>query len=141
MFAAAEWGPRGPGEAGPSDPERASDPERVFGNHGPLTCRGSGSTLFGRAFGPPFFFARPTMLIRVLFFASYRELLGSGELFLEVQEPATVSDLLQGLWDRGDPFLSLPAAPVVAVNREFATLGTGLKDGDEVAFVPPVAGG
>lgn len=81
------------------------------------------------------------MTIRILFFASYRELLGSGELLLDLPGPGTVSDLLQDLWDRGEPYSALPASPVVAVNREFATLDTPLKEGDEVAFVPPVAGG
>jgi len=81
------------------------------------------------------------MTIRILFFASYRELLGSGELLLDLPGPGTVSDLLQDLWDRGEPYSALPASPVVAVNREFATLDTLLEEGDEVAFVPPVAGG
>ena len=81
------------------------------------------------------------MRIRTLFFASYRELVGTGELHLTLNEPATVSDLLQELWDRGEPYTSLPAGPVVAVNREFASLETLLAEGDKVAFVPPVAGG
>lgn len=81
------------------------------------------------------------MTIRILFFAAYRELLNLGEMKVDVPEEASVSDLLQHLWDRGDPFALLPANPVVAVNREFASLDTALEDGDEVAFVPPVAGG
>jgi molybdopterin synthase sulfur carrier subunit len=81
------------------------------------------------------------MQIRVLFFASYRELVGAGELYAELSEPATVSDLLRDLRSRGEPFSFLPDAPVVAVNREFASVETPLGGGDEVAFVPPVAGG
>jgi molybdopterin synthase sulfur carrier subunit len=81
------------------------------------------------------------MQIRVLFFASYRELVGAGELYADLREPATVSDLLRELRSRGGPFSSLPVAPVVAVNRAFASVETPLKGGDEVAFVPPVAGG
>ena len=67
--------------------------------------------------------------------------MGAGELVAELPEPASVSALLQGLRGRGEPFSSLPAAPVVAVNRLFASLETPLEGGDEVAFVPPVAGG
>jgi molybdopterin converting factor subunit 1 len=81
------------------------------------------------------------MRIRVLFFASYRELIGAGELHADLPEPATVSDLLRELRSRGAPFSSLPVAPVVAVNRTFASVETPLGGGDEVAFVPPVAGG
>lgn len=81
------------------------------------------------------------MRIRILFFAAYRELLGTGEHHLDLPEPSTVSDLLQELWALGEPYASLPAAPVTAVNRQFASPDTPLKDGDEVALVPPVAGG
>jgi len=81
------------------------------------------------------------MKIRILFFAAYRELLGTGEHHLDLVEPATVSDLLQELWALGEPYAWLPASPVVAVNRQFAAPDTPLSDGDEVAFVPPVAGG
>ena len=88
---------------------------------------------------PSLFFC--PMQIRILFFASYRELVGTGELHLSLPEPGTVSDLISGLWDRGEPFSSLPAGPAVAVNQEFAGLDTVLHDGDEVAFIPPVAGG
>ena len=93
--------------------------------------------------GPSLFFAHVVqrMNVRTLFFASYRELVGTGELFLSLAEPATVSDLLHELRERGEPFSHLPMGPVVAVNREFASLETPLADGDEVAFVPPVAGG
>lgn len=81
------------------------------------------------------------MMIRILFFASYRELVGSGELHLDLPEPATVSSVLLELRRRGEPYSSLPPSPVVAVNREFASVDTPLNGGDEVAFVPPVAGG
>jgi len=81
------------------------------------------------------------MHLRILFFASYRELLGSGELSVELPGPARVSDLLREIRARGEPYASLPEAPVVAVNREFASNDTSLSEGDEVAFVPPVAGG
>lgn len=81
------------------------------------------------------------MRLRILFFASYRELLGSGELNVELPGPATVSDLLREIRARGEPYTSLPVSPVVAVNREFASADTSLSEGDEVAFVPPVAGG
>lgn len=92
----------------------------------------------GGRFALLFFFA---MRIRVLFFAAYRERIGSGELHVELPGPSTVAELLQTLWEQGEPYTELPAGPVVAVNREFASPDTPLKEGDEVAFVPPVAGG
>jgi len=35
----------------------------------------------------------------------------------------------------------LPPAPLVAVNCTYAVTTTNLSDGDEIAFIPPVAGG
>jgi molybdopterin converting factor subunit 1 len=87
---------------------------------------------------PSFFFI---MRLRVLFFASYRELLGTGQLEVDLPGPATVADLLGEIRARGEPYASLPSDPVVAVNREFASPHTPLGPGDEVALVPPVAGG
>lgn len=78
------------------------------------------------------------MRIRSLFFASYRDLLGTEELEFELPEGSTVSELTGLVRARGG---ALPERPVVAVNREYVSPDTRLKDGDEVAFIPPVAGG
>ncbi len=91
--------------------------------------------------GPSLSFLFALMRIRILFFAAYRERMGTGELLLELPEPATVGELLHAIRSLGEPFLYLPGAPVVAVNRRFASLQTALQDEDEVALVPPMAGG
>lgn len=54
---------------------------------------------------------------------------------------ATAADAVALLRERGDGFARLPEAPVIAVNREFAPLDTVLRAGDEIALLPPVAGG
>jgi molybdopterin converting factor subunit 1 len=79
--------------------------------------------------------------IRTLFFASYKELLGTGELQLVLPEGATVSDLVSTLRSRGGAFTVLPTAPTVAVNMTYTDPMSMLSDGDEVALIPPVAGG
>lgn len=81
------------------------------------------------------------MEVRTLFFAAYRDAVGAPELAVEVPEGATVGDLVQRLRSRGAPFDALPVAPAVAVNRSYAREGHVLSSGDEVAFIPPVAGG
>ena len=81
------------------------------------------------------------MIIRSLFFASYRDMAGHDELAVELPAGARVADLVQGLRARGGGLSRLPEAPVVAVNMDYAPLATALRDGDEVAFIPPVAGG
>ena len=89
--------------------------------------------------GPSLFFT--CMKIRTLFFASYRDLLGARELILELREPFTVTHLVADLRSRGGAFSGLPPAPAVAVNEGYCGGDTLLRDGDVVAFIPPVAGG
>lgn len=79
--------------------------------------------------------------VTTLFFAAYRDLVGTSELSLEVGEGATVADLVRELRSRGEGFHALPVEPAVAVNRRYAALSEPLQAGDEVAFIPPVAGG
>ena len=52
---------------------------------------------------------------------------------------STVADLVTRLRD-GHP-AELPPRPLVAVNREYATYDQVIEPGDEVALIPPVAGG
>lgn len=79
--------------------------------------------------------------VRTLFFAAYRDLLGTSELAVELAEGATVADLVVDLRSRGAPFDVLPDEPAVAVNMSYALPSEPLAPGDEVAFIPPVAGG
>jgi molybdopterin converting factor subunit 1 len=80
------------------------------------------------------------MKVRLLLFAQYRDLAGHEELEIELPANATAADLVNRL--REDPKLrALPARPAVAVNRTYASLHERLNDGDEVALLPPVAGG
>jgi len=85
--------------------------------------------------------APATLTLRVLLFASYADLLGRHELEASLPEGATVADLLN--WTRtSNPGGSrLPERPLVAVNQRHARLDTVLKSGDEVALLPPMAGG
>ncbi len=79
--------------------------------------------------------------VQALFFAAYRDLLGTKVLSVELPEGATVDDLVVELRGRGAPFDALPREPAVAVNRHYAFPSEPLQAGDEVAFIPPVAGG
>lgn len=80
------------------------------------------------------------MRVRVLFFASYAEAFGRVEQGLDLAEGATVADCVAAI--RADPAaVRLPPSPLVAVNQRYAKPETRLADGDEVALIPPVAGG
>ncbi len=80
------------------------------------------------------------MRVTTVFFAVYRELAGAEALQVELAPGSTVRQLIEILRARpgGD---RLPASPAVAVNQTYAPLDTELSDGDEVALIPPVAGG
>jgi molybdopterin converting factor subunit 1 len=82
-----------------------------------------------------------TFSVRALFFAAYRECVGASEVAVELAEGATVGDLVAQLRASGHPFDALPREPSVAVNRTFGSLSDRLGADDEVAFIPPVAGG
>ena len=84
---------------------------------------------------------REPVSVQALFFAAYRDLLGTTALAVELPEGATVRDLVTELRGRGAPFDALPSEPAVAVNRHYAFPSDALSSGDEVAFIPPVAGG
>jgi len=80
------------------------------------------------------------MFIDLLFFALYKELAGTDSKRIEVPPSTTVADLVQIV--RAIPGLErLPEDPVVAVNQEYAAPEVVLEEDDEVAFLPPVAGG
>ncbi len=81
------------------------------------------------------------MKIRTLFFAVYRDVAGTDEMEVELPGGSSVADLVGRLRASGGSWSALPPAPAVAVNMDYAPLSTGLSDGDEVAFIPPVAGG
>jgi molybdopterin converting factor small subunit len=73
-------------------------------------------------------------MITVLAFARYRPLLGFDRL--ELPPPPTLGALLSDA-----RFEKLPKDALLAVNQEFADRAAALKDGDEVALMPPVSGG
>lgn len=79
--------------------------------------------------------------VQALFFAAYRDLVGTKALSVDLPAGATVGDLVAELRGRGAPFNALPLEPAVAVNRAYALHHEPLSAGDEVAFIPPVAGG
>ena len=80
------------------------------------------------------------MRVRLLLFAMYAEALGAHELPLELPAGATAGDALADVRRRAGAD-RLPPSPLIAVNQRYAKPETALKDGDEVALIPPVAGG
>ena len=80
------------------------------------------------------------MTVTVLLFASYADTLGMSQLAIDLADGATVGDALGRV--RALPGSDrLPPQPLVAVNERYAQRNQVLKSGDQVAIIPPVAGG
>ena len=77
----------------------------------------------------------------MLYFASFRAAVGRDEEVRDLPEGARVSDLWSSLKGGALLFSRFPSMPPAAVNRAYADAETRLSEGDEVAFLPPVAGG
>jgi MoaE-MoaD fusion protein len=79
------------------------------------------------------------MQVRVLFFGVLKDLLSSSGESVTLPEGATVAELTERL--RNGAAHPVWGALAVAVNREYAARSAVLRDGDEVALLPPVSGG
>jgi molybdopterin converting factor small subunit len=80
------------------------------------------------------------MQVALRLFASYADALGTRSMSVTLPDGAIVSDAVA--YVRALPGAErLPPAPLVAVNAEYAPLDRPLTAGDEVALIPPVAGG
>ena len=78
-------------------------------------------------------------MVRVLLFASWADALGGRAVDVEVAEGATADDVIAALTLRtGGARLPRPA---LAINRQLARATDPVRPGDEVAVIPPVAGG
>lgn len=77
------------------------------------------------------------MTIVVKYFARLREQIGRSEDRLEAAGISTVADV----WSQVCAGTKLPADVLSAVNREYTRADGAVRDGDEVAFFPPVTGG
>jgi len=82
-------------------------------------------------------------MITVKFFAMLKQILGTDEVTVDAASARTVSELIVSLEDRfpGMANALRDSKAVTAVNQEFAGVDAPLKDGDEVAFIPPMSGG
>ena len=80
------------------------------------------------------------MNVTVLLFASYADAVGRSSIELDLEAGATVRDVVEPVREMADA-KRLPPVPMVAVNEQYASRDRELEAGDEVALIPPVAGG
>jgi len=83
----------------------------------------------------------PPMKVRLLFFAVLRDITGAGERDLELQAGTTAQQVWESLRDQYTQLAAYVQPPMIAINESYAAPNTVLLDNDELAFIPPVAGG
>ena len=81
------------------------------------------------------------MQVTVRLFATYREVAGSKELKVQLAAGATVRSLLDAIYTKHPRLKGFEETMLLAVNHEFVDAASTLREGDEVALMPPVSGG
>ena len=81
------------------------------------------------------------MTVNVLLFASVGEAAGTGKVSMTLEPGATAAEVVARVKDAHSDVAGLIDACAVAVNQAFVQKTYALKDGDEVAIIPPVSGG
>lgn len=81
------------------------------------------------------------MKVRLLFFAVLRDIAGTDARELSLAEGTTARDVWQSLRGMYAQLADYVQPPMIAVNESYAEPETILREGDELAFIPPVAGG
>ena len=80
------------------------------------------------------------MKVRVLYFASYKELTGLSEEEVDLDEGSSVEQLVEALKNEHESLRGFTRISV-AVNNEFVRPEAVIRENDRVALFPPVSGG
>ena len=81
------------------------------------------------------------MKVRLLFFAVLRDLTGKAEALVDLPEGSRPLDVWNGLRTEYRSLAGYVHPPLAAVNERYVQPEEFLHDGDDLAFIPPVAGG
>jgi len=81
------------------------------------------------------------MRVRVLFFGMLKELVGKPTDTLELPEGARVRDVLAHYEEQSPQLRPSLGSLAVAVNQQYSSVTTEIRNGDEIALLPPVSGG
>ena len=81
------------------------------------------------------------MRLTVRLFAVLRDRAGVAAVDLDLPDDATAADVTRGVAGRFPALRELLARTAVAVNHAYARPDATIRDGDEIALIPPVSGG
>ncbi len=80
------------------------------------------------------------MKVRLLYFAVLRDIAGKGADLVELPEGTSAADVWRRFREEHRELRDY-AQPMTAINESYAEADQVLRDGDELVFIPPVAGG
>ena len=80
-------------------------------------------------------------VVRVLAFAGARDVVGAPEVIVELSKERTAGDMFESILARYPGLGPYRGCIRLAVNGAYASLDEPVKAGDEIALIPPVAGG
>ena len=81
------------------------------------------------------------MKVEIRLYATLRDKIGERRITIDLDEPFDVKNLTETVKAKYPIMSDSVDSAVVSVNRAFATMGTSINEGDEVAMFPPVSGG
>ncbi|HUV95963.1 MAG TPA: molybdenum cofactor biosynthesis protein MoaE [Acidobacteriaceae bacterium] len=81
------------------------------------------------------------MHVHVLLFGALKDLRAREKETVELPERATVEEFLRGFFAVAPQLEKYAGSLAIAVNREYALPSQVLREGDEIALLPPVSGG
>ncbi len=82
-----------------------------------------------------------TIRVNVLFFGRLKEVTGRSQESSELANSTDIASLFAQYAARFPQLQQYRTSVVPSCNQEFAPWNTTLRNGDEVAFLPPVSGG
>lgn len=81
------------------------------------------------------------MRVTVKLFARLRDIAGAEELTRDIGAGATIGSVWRELAGEFPALAQYERSISTAVNLDYARMTTEVRDGDEIAFLPPVSGG
>ena len=81
------------------------------------------------------------MKVRVQFYSQLRDVAGVQKVDIDLTDRATISDLLENLYDKFPALRSQDKNILIGVGLEFVERNYKLKSDEEVSIMPPVQGG
>src|SRR5579871_210532 len=79
--------------------------------------------------------------VKVLFFGMLKDIVGRAEEQIDVEEGARLGSIFEHYSSEFPRLAGLASSIVLACNHQFCERSQVVKDGDEIAFLPPVSGG